>query len=1436
MTKKILRRFGTIAVMLVGMMVLMAIFLPDASQKAYAASYEMNGVTVEISKDTDYGSWEADKTSGTLSVTTSDEKSPTSEKKIYIDIKPSLDYYAIISFDYTVSGNLNKINIPNNTVAKSGTAVRETSGRSYFRTTMKVKDGDGKNTLTISNIKVEMAKDVFHTADQGSYTVNCIKNNETAIEQTTVSGEKIKQATVSTENLELRRTAATVYYQLKATPADGAVFKGWYDGNDKLLSSDQEYKLKTSASTDIYAKFEKNIIDGNYKVSDKFFDDLGEAIKYAQNDSCDLIIMKKDAEITGNYTIPAGITLQIPYDDQEILYTDEPASTRDNSEAVPYRILTMKENATLNVQGSLNIGGRNYATMSREAGRNVGGYGLISMDEGSQIVVNDGGTLYAWGFISGKGTVNAELGATVYEYFQISDFRGGTATEQMENGVFPFSQYYVQNIETAIIFHKGANEIVRAGLYLSSGSSIQNTSMDYIGDNGLFKIISGTLTKNYDESTDRVIYMIDGESELNSLCLSVNVLMFELNLNSANYDLPISNNTTLSLKNGSKLTINQDVALLPGVEVYINEGANLIIAEGKKIYLYDSDEWMSGNFVNGAGKFRAIGYTHSNGTSVMRTESNLVDAKICVNGKLTAEGEIYTTAGGANIYSTGDGQYVQTKEVASPEICTYQYTEANPMVLHEIPISLAMLRNSDGSYVASPAKAETITYAEGKWTHSGTAESVSGKAATCTGTGLTDGTKCSVCGETLSGLEEIPVADHNWDGGEITTEATCTADGVKTYNCTSCTEKKTETVKSEGHSWESGYTVDQKATCTSAGKESIHCSKCKETQNAREIQATDHSYGAWKTTEEATCTKTGSREHECSACGHKETETISALGHDIVNHEAKAPTCTAVGWDAYDTCTRCDYTTYAEKSATGHTEVVDAAVAATCTATGLTEGKHCSVCKDVLVAQTVTKAAGHSWDSGKITTEATCTADGIKTYNCTNCTATKEETVKATGHNWSEDYTVDQKATCTSEGSKSKHCKNNCGQTTDTQVIEATGHSYGEWTTTKAATCTEAGSKAHKCTKCGNEETETISALGHDIEHHAAQAPTCTEKGWDAYDTCERCEYTTYVEQAATGHTEVVDSAVPATCTATGLTEGKHCSLCNEILTAQSKVEALGHNWNTTYTVDQAATCTATGTESIHCSACSETKDSRTIAATGHTYVDNKCTSCGATRTITSGGGGGGGAAAVVTVPTTPTTETIVSKEENKTAGEKATTTAIVESKVTNEKVTATVNVETSQKLIEKAVENKSAEVVLEIQTDKTAKTAEVTVPTQAITEIIEKTEADLVIKTGKTQITLDKTGIEELAEKAGTTEAVKIEVNTVESKESVCQVNIEFATSSGKKVDIEKGKVSVTVTPSAELFKKSIVCVYIDENGIYHKVKGQKNADNTYTFIADKF
>ena len=475
-------------------------------------------------------------------------------------------------------------------------------------------------------------------------------------------------------------------------------------------------------------------------------------------------------------------------------------------------------------------------------------------------------------------------------------------------------------------------------------------------------------------------------------------------------------------------------------------------------------------------------------------------------------------------------------------------------------------------------------------------------AATCETAGKTEGSHCSVCGTILKAQTTTAALGHSWDGGRVTKVATCTTAGAKTYTCTRCKKIRTETIAATGHKAVKDAAVA--ATCETTGKtEGSHCSVCNTVIKAQTtVAALGHSWDGGKITKAATCTTAGTKTYTCTRCKKTRTETIAATGHKAVKDAAvaatcettgktegshcsvcgtvlkaqtttvalghnwdggkvtKAATCTTAGTKTY-TCTRCKKTRTETIAATGHKAVKDAAVAATCETTGKTEGSHCSVCGTILKAQTTTAALGHSWDSGKVTKAATCTAAGTKTYTCSRCKKTRTETIAATGHKAVKDAAV--AATCETTGkTEGSHCSV-CNTVIKAQTTTAAlGHSWDSGKVTKAATCTTAGTKTYTCTRCKKTRTETI---------------------------------------AAAGHKAVKDAAVAATCETTGKTEGSHCSVCNTVIKAQTTTAALGHSWDGGK-VTKAATCTAAGTKTYTCTRCKKTR-TETIAATGHKAV-----------------------------------------------------------------------------------------------------------------------------------------------------------------------------------------------------------------------------------------
>lgn len=314
--------------------------------------------------------------------------------------------------------------------------------------------------------------------------------------------------------------------------------------------------------------------------------------------------------------------------------------------------------------------------------------------------------------------------------------------------------------------------------------------------------------------------------------------------------------------------------------------------------------------------------------------------------------------------------------------------------------------------------------------------------------------------------------------------------------------------------------------------------------------------------------------------------------------------------------------------ATGHTEKKVPAVAPTCTKSGLTEGKKCSVCDKVITAQTAVPATGHT-EKVLPAVSASCTATGLtEGKKCSVCgeITVAQEVIPVKAH--TEVVLPEVPATCTETGlTEGKKCSV-CGEVTVKQnEIPAKGHSMGNWTVSAPASCTAAGTEKRECSVCGEKETREIAVLAHTETALPAVPATCTATGLTEGKKCSVCDKIIVAQNIipATGHTEEILPAVPATCTETGLTEGKKCSVCGETIAAQTVVPASGHTEETIPAVS--ATCTETGlTEGKKCTVCGITITAQTVVpASGHSpeevtiaatckeygYKIMKCSVCG---------------------------------------------------------------------------------------------------------------------------------------------------------------------------------------------------------------------------------
>ena len=1129
---------------------------------------------------------------------------------------------ATLSFDYSIEQNSGAIQVDGKEVSSGARFTKELAPDEEVKVYIKSGSTSAATKITLTNVVLVSdvnATATFVPAENGTYTVD----------------EKL--ITEEYSNTQSSMTA----YQVAATPADGYQFLGWYNlTTGKCIATAATTALNIESDCTVTAKFVSKSL-ALFETGGQRFADLNEAVAYAQTNGQSKITLATDGSIGGSYTIPIGITLLIPFDEAGTLYTDAPAAIRTAPASKPFRTLTMSEGSSITVNGAISLGGRYFAAAGSQQGRPVGDYGYIKMADNSSITVKNGGNLYAWGFISGSGSVLAESGATVYEFYQIADFRGGSASSSMGHGVFPFSQYFVQNIEVPLTLNAGANEQVYSGVYAMK--STYTTAINFIGDTGMFKVESGSFTKDYDEKTDRLVFTVNGEAALNTLSLT----LAGMDVNSASYVLPITNNITINIQSGN-VTINQTAALLAGVEVNIAEGAGLTVANEKNIYFYDSDEWNSDNFVWGPCKFKSVAYAP--GKAYNRSDNDLVDAKMDVNGSVTAIGAIYTTNGGADICSSnGTGKYVQ-QSILGKETATYQYN-ANGNNAVTIPITAAKLHNADGTYTetANASAGTTIPYLDGVW----------GGAANITvdfDANGGEGTMPTWTGKPNTSFD-LPKNTFTREGYTFTGWNTA-ADGTGAAYA-----DKAPVKFSENTALYAQWTQDPVITFDANGGKGTMGTQTVKPNEATALTANtftraDYDFTGWNTAKDGTGTAYGDKANITT----NENVTLYAqwtlhkyhvrwLNWDDTVLQKGDYTCEdTAGWDDsnnetpsrpedenYTYVFAMRWTPYDEtKGIDGwgfnpHEDVDFRAV--------FNEFKKLTVTFNanggIGTMDSVKIVNGGSgeyytlpecgftregYDFAGWLITGTVGYDTFETYELHDekwdnemLLAFSDLTLKAS---WKDNHSLTEvrgsrEPTCTEEGyTGDTYCKVCDKVQKPGKSIPAKGHSWNEGVITTAATCENAGAKTYTCTVCNATKAEAIDATGHTPVEVAEQPATCTEAGHKAGTKCSVCGATIsgMEEIPATGHTEVVDTAVEATCTKTGLTEGKHCSVCNAVIKAQEVIPAKGH----TEVIDTAVapTCTEPGkTEGKHCSVCNEVLVAQTeVPAKGHNWNEGEIT------------------------------------------------------------------------------------------------------------------------------------------------------------------------------------------------------------------------------------
>ena len=451
----------------------------------------------------------------------------------------------------------------------------------------------------------------------------------------------------------------------------------------------------------------------------------------------------------GDYEIPANTTLLIPYKSgQTTINGATPAwvdkrDTPTPTTPSPYMKLTFANGVNMTVKGKIEASSTTYINQNNWTGVPGGPYGWLQLNEGSHIDLESGAYLFAWGYVTGTGDINAKNGSYIYEDFQMGDWRGGTMGSSVNGnknglgskGVFLLTDYYFQNVECPITYRPGAQSIAYSGCYMEKpnyGLYIQGKSdpVTMVGTSGAMFLMNPAtagentwVRKEYDAEKDQLVWTLNSGASLGSFHLKISASFIDVDMNTTDYVLPMATNFKI-IANEGDINITNDICFLPGSEAIVKKEANLVVPTGKRVFIYDADDWSSYG-----GYFHKIGYSPSWKACprLMATSTKLADAKIEVAGTLDIQGSLYTTTGGGNIFSTRENAGKLKLGAAAPAstdaIADFTGNSGQNKTLCQLvgngseghyvgkALTAAKLKNEDGSYTPTTGAASGDIYA-----------------------------------------------------------------------------------------------------------------------------------------------------------------------------------------------------------------------------------------------------------------------------------------------------------------------------------------------------------------------------------------------------------------------------------------------------------------------------------------------------------------------------------------------------------------------------------------------------------------------------------------------------------------------------------------------------------------------------------------------------
>ncbi len=439
----------------------------------------------------------------------------------------------------------------------------------------------------------------------------------------------------------------------------------------------------------------------------------------------------------GNYMLPANATLLVPYNaSQTTIKGTSPDWAKDKPDPYEYLRLTFASGVNLTVYGKIEASAElsayseEYATSNTVVpGTPAAAYGHLQVSENARVDVESGAIVYAWGYITGKGLINAKSGSDVYEPLQLGDWKGGTLTSNMNSKkwAFPVTHYFYQNIECPIIYRPGARALAKTAVVISNRLYSYVTETDNMlivgskGSGALFLMDAAAgedtwLRKAYDPTTDRTDWIVNSDMQLGGLTVSLS----GYSMDSKNFLLPLSSNMTITLNSGI-FEQTQNAYIMPGTVININKEATLQINSGKSLYVVDRDQWGTAPAVSYRGAYSWPAFYSPSWTTTTspRSMGQKDDAEIFVHGTIDVQGSLLTTAGGGNIHSTNEdaGKVIFRTTPATSYTPFYQANSSDSHTYMESSVTSAQLKNGGTTFTQTTGATagQSFNYINNEW-------------------------------------------------------------------------------------------------------------------------------------------------------------------------------------------------------------------------------------------------------------------------------------------------------------------------------------------------------------------------------------------------------------------------------------------------------------------------------------------------------------------------------------------------------------------------------------------------------------------------------------------------------------------------------------------------------------------------------------------------